>query len=48
MVRSKKSTWDKLNRTYEFLVYADDVNLLGHNINTIKKNAVDVDSIQLA
>jgi hypothetical protein len=28
----------KLNRTYEFLAYADDVNLLGDNINTINKN----------
>jgi hypothetical protein len=28
----------KLNRTHELLVYADDVNLLGDNIGTIKKN----------
>jgi hypothetical protein len=28
----------KLNLTHEFLAYADDVNLLGDNIDTIKKN----------
>jgi hypothetical protein len=28
----------KLNRTHQLLIYADDVNLLGDNIDTIKKN----------
>jgi hypothetical protein len=27
-----------LNRTHRLLAYADDVNLLGDNIDTIKKN----------
>jgi hypothetical protein len=28
----------KLNRTHQLLPYADDVNLLGENIDTINKN----------
>jgi hypothetical protein len=29
----------KLNGTHQFLVYADDVNILGGSVNTVKKNA---------
>jgi hypothetical protein len=28
----------KLNVTHQLLAYADDVNLLGDNVDTIKKN----------
>jgi hypothetical protein len=28
----------KLNGTHQLLVYADDINLLGRNINTTQKN----------
>jgi hypothetical protein len=28
----------KLNGTHQLLIYADDINLLGDNIHTIKKN----------
>jgi hypothetical protein len=32
----------KLNRTHQLLVYANDVNLLGDYIDTIKKNEENV------
>jgi hypothetical protein len=37
--RSKKNQVGlKLNGTHQLLVYADDVNLLGDNIDALKKN----------
>ena len=29
----------KLNGTHQLLAYADDVNILGGSVNTVKKNA---------
>jgi hypothetical protein len=29
----------KLNSSHQLLVYADDVNILGGNVHTLKKNA---------
>jgi hypothetical protein len=34
----KKQVGLKFNGTHQLLAYADDVNLLGDNIDTIKKN----------
>jgi hypothetical protein len=34
----EKQAGRELNKTHQLLVYADDVNLLGDNIATIKKN----------
>jgi hypothetical protein len=36
--RSRNIRWDKLNGTHQLLAYTDDVNLLGDNTDTIKKN----------
>jgi hypothetical protein len=36
--RQTREGW-KLNGTYQFLVYADDVNILGRNIPTTRKKA---------
>jgi hypothetical protein len=36
--RSRKTRWDKLNGAHQLLAYADNVNLLGDNLDTIKKN----------
>ena len=32
----------KLNGTHKFLAYANDVNILGGNIHTLKENAEDL------
>ena len=32
----------KLSGTYQPLVYADDINILGRNVHTIKKNMEDL------
>jgi hypothetical protein len=41
----------KLKRTHQLLAYADDVNLVGGNIDTIKKNtetlSVDIKEVYL-
>jgi hypothetical protein len=36
--RSRNQAGLKLNATHQLLAYADDVNLLGDNIDTINKN----------
>jgi hypothetical protein len=34
----ENKVWQKLNGTLQILAYADDMNLLGDNINTVKEN----------
>jgi hypothetical protein len=36
----ENQVWLKLNGTHQLLAYADDVNLLGDNIDTINKNTL--------
>jgi hypothetical protein len=40
----ENQVWLKLNGTHQLLVYADDVNLLGDNIDTTKKNRTLTDA----
>jgi hypothetical protein len=39
---SGNTRWDKLNGTHQLLAYADDMNLLGDNIETINSNTETV------
>jgi hypothetical protein len=38
MVQVNQDGW-KLNGTHQLLVYADDVNMLGRRVHSVKKNA---------
>jgi len=37
----------KLNGTHQLLIYADDVNILGGSIHTVKKNVVAITKVGL-